>query len=146
MLKSNPARGLTVAIAAIAAIAACTTQESHTAVNPQDGVEVSIVDVGQLSAMLKTNDCTAIDANDEQTRKQYGVIPGAVKLTSYNEYSSTELPADKNANLVFYCSSTLCRAAPAAAKKALAAGYTNVSHLKVGIKGWVEAGKKVDSI
>ncbi len=109
-------------------------------------VEVPVVDVLQLTAMLESKDCTAVDANGETTRKKFGVIPGAVKLTSFDKYAASELPSNKDAKLVFYCSSSQCTSAPAAAKKAMAAGYSNVSQLKVGIKGWVEAGKKVDSI
>jgi rhodanese-like protein len=44
------------------------------------------------------------DANHPSTREQFGVIPGARLLSSYDNYDVTrELPADKNAKLVFYC-------------------------------------------
>lgn len=86
-----------------------------------------------------------VDANGAGVREKFGVIPGAVKLANYREYEpSAVLPKDKAQQVVFYCGNTKCTAAPKAAAKAKAAGYTNVSHMTVGIKGWVEAGKKVE--
>jgi hypothetical protein len=47
------------------------------------------------------------DANVEDTRNKYGVIPGARLLTTYDHYNvATELPPAKNAKLVFYCANT----------------------------------------
>jgi len=47
------------------------------------------------------------DANHPDTRAQYGIIPGAHLLPSADGFSVTrELPADKNAKLVFYCANT----------------------------------------
>ena len=47
------------------------------------------------------------DANHPDTRAQYGVIPGAHLLPSADGFSvAQELPADKNAKLVFYCANT----------------------------------------
>lgn len=48
-----------------------------------------------------------LDANVEDTRERYGVIPGAWLLSSYDNYDvATELPPAKNAKLVFYCANT----------------------------------------
>lgn len=45
-----------------------------------------------------------LDANVEDTREQYGVIPRARLLTSYDNYDvATELPPGRDAKLVFYC-------------------------------------------
>ena len=44
------------------------------------------------------------DANHPSTRGHFGVIPGAHLLSSSDNYDvAKELPADKNAKLVFYC-------------------------------------------
>lgn len=44
------------------------------------------------------------DANHPSTRERFGVIPGAHLLTSSGNYDvASELPGDKNARLVFYC-------------------------------------------
>ena len=45
------------------------------------------------------------DANHPSTRERFGVIAGAHLLSSSDNYDvAKELPADKNARLVFYCS------------------------------------------
>jgi hypothetical protein len=47
------------------------------------------------------------DANHPDTRSQYGIIPGAHLLPSADGFSvARELPADKDAKLVFYCANT----------------------------------------
>lgn len=44
------------------------------------------------------------DVNLQNVREQYGIIPGARLLSSPDKYDiATELPADKHAQLVFYC-------------------------------------------
>ena len=104
--------------------------------------------VERLDTLLADKSKTAVtvfDANSESTREKYGVIPGATLLSGYKDYNLTAtLPADKKAEIVFYCGSEMCRAAPKAATRAADAGYQNVSCLPVGIKGWVQAGKAVD--
>jgi hypothetical protein len=47
------------------------------------------------------------DANNASTRAQYGVMPGAALLPSYDKYDLSMLPADKRARLVFYCANWL---------------------------------------
>jgi len=112
---------------------------------PAEGSAVKVMKVKELSSLLTKKDAvTVCDANGEKTRNEYGVIPGAKLLSSYREFDiAKELPTDKNSKLVFYCSSTRCSAAPKAAERAVEAGYADVNVLKVGIKGWIEAGKKV---
>ena len=85
------------------------------------------------------------DANNEETRIKFGVIPGAQLLTNYRDYDpAVELPADKAQRLVFYCHSEMCGAAAGAARKAVAAGHTDVLVMPEGIKGWVAAGGPVE--
>jgi rhodanese-related sulfurtransferase len=66
-------------------------------------------------------------------------VPGAV------HYDGADLPADKSAALVFYCSNPLCRKAPNAAKRAKQLGYTNVRVMSAGISGWISAGLPTES-
>lgn len=95
----------------------------------------------QDGAKLKKGEAVFVDANGAETRSKFGVIPGAVLLTSYAEYNpALELPATKDQKLVFYCANTQCQASHEAAKKALGAGYTNVAVLPDGIMGWKKAG------
>jgi rhodanese-related sulfurtransferase len=99
------------------------------------------VTVGQLAILLKSPDPPRLyDANGDHTRSKYGVIPGATLLPSSHDYSLGLLPESKRTPLVFYCASTWCGAAETAADRAVRAGYSLVSVLPAGIKGWTEAG------
>ena len=53
------------------------------------------------------------------------------------------LPVDHQALVVFYCYSEACGASHAAAKNAVAAGWTNVARMGAGITGWKAAGLPV---
>lgn len=84
---------------------------------------------------------TVVDVNSDKLRSDAGVIPGAVLLSSSSKYEFSELPAEKDRKLVFYCANTRCTAAPHAAARAIEGGYTDVHVLSAGIMGWREAGK-----
>lgn len=63
-------------------------------------------------------------------------VPGAVNLDPAG-YTERELPGKRDASLVFYCSSSMCRKAPAAALRARKMGYTDVRVMSAGIRGWL---------
>jgi rhodanese-related sulfurtransferase len=105
--------------------------------------EVSVAD---LATALKDKQAIAIDANGEETRQQFGVVPGATLLTDHRNFALSELPTDKAQRLVFYCGGTKCRASDTAASRAQSAGYANVSVMRDGIKGWVAAGQPTTSL
>ena len=107
-----------------------------------DTLAYKVVSVDQVAALTKEKKVSVVDANGEKTREKYGVIPGAILLTSASQYDpSKELPAKGN-SLVFYCANERCTAAKTAAKKALEAGWTDVAVLPAGIMGWVSGGQK----
>lgn len=103
--------------------------------------EVSVTHV-QAMVTAKPTKVVVLDANNEQARAEAGVVPGAVKLSSYNQYNLAELPTDKNTTLVFYCYNSYCQASHMAAARALQAGYKDVRVMKAGIVGWNAANKK----
>ncbi len=105
---------------------------------------VGTVSIAELDAMLAKGACTPVDANGPTTRKNRGVIPGAIRLSDYETFSASELPADKSRTLVFYCANEQCGASHTAAEKALATGHTRVKVLTAGIMGWTAAGKPVE--
>ena len=106
--------------------------------------QVAVVTVTNVQEMLhaKPAKVVIVDANNEQARAEAGMVPGAIKLSSYNQYNLAELPTDKNTTLVFYCYNSYCQASHAAAERALQAGYTDVRVMKAGIVGWNAANKK----
>ena len=95
-----------------------------------------------VEAKLASGDCHVFDANSSYTREKEGTIEGAVLLTGSTDYDLSVLPKAKDANLVFFCGSTRCTASDKAAVRAADAGYSNVSVMREGIKGWKAAGKK----
>ena len=106
---------------------------------------VQTVTVDETAALIEDEAVVVIDANREGVRREVGVIPGARLLTHSLAYDVTaELPADKSQKLVFYCASTMCTAAPSAARRAMAHGYRDVSVMPEGIRGWVSAERRVD--
>ncbi len=125
----------TIATLAVAAVFGCMA----------DTTGIETLSVAELSQKLSQTPATAVcDANGDGVRESYGIIPGAILLTSSSSYDvAAELPESKENPLVFYCSSPRCSAAPSAARRAKDAGYSDVYVLPEGIKGWVEAGKAV---
>src|SRR5262245_15739959 len=71
-------------------------------------------------------------------------VPGA-RLLDPVAYKDTDLPADKSAALVFYCSNPMCRKAPNAARRAKQMGYADVRVMSAGISGWVAANLPTES-
>jgi rhodanese-related sulfurtransferase len=87
---------------------------------------VTVLDVNSLSSW--------IDAR----------VPGARHLDPA-EYKESELPPDKKAPLVFYCSNPMCMKAPNAARRAKKMGYINVQVMSAGISGWLAANLPTES-
>ncbi len=103
--------------------------------------EVSVVNVQQM-LNAKPAKLVVLDANNDDARAAAGIVPGALKLSSYNQYDLAELPADKSTTLVFYCYNSYCQASHMAAVRALQAGYKDVRIMKAGIVGWNAVNKK----
>jgi hypothetical protein len=69
-----------------------------------------LIELSELESMQKDARApvTVLDANDTEFREKNGVIPGAKLLSSFDRYDiQKELPASKDAPLVFYCSNRL---------------------------------------
>jgi rhodanese-related sulfurtransferase len=78
---------------------------------------------------------SVIDVNSRQSWME-ARVPGARNLDPV-AYADSDLPPDKNAALVFYCSNPWCRKAPNAARRAEKMGYSNVKVMSAGISGWL---------
>jgi rhodanese-related sulfurtransferase len=90
-----------------------------------------------LQGMILNQKVTVFDVNSRQSWMQ-AHVPGAVNLDPVS-YRDGDLPADKSADLVFYCSNPFCRKAPNAARRAKELGYTSVKVMSAGINGWRSA-------
>jgi rhodanese-related sulfurtransferase len=90
-----------------------------------------------LHQLVQNKQCAVIDVNSRQSWMN-GRVPGASNLDPA-DFKESDLPSDKSAALVFYCSNPLCRKAPNAARRAKKLGYSNVHVMSAGISGWLAA-------
>ncbi len=95
------------------------------------------VSPAELHRLVLARQVTVIDVNSRQSWEKTHV-PGA-RLFDPLTWTEADLPPDKQAALVFYCSNPMCRKAPNAARRAKAMGYANVRVLSAGITGWIAA-------
>lgn len=139
---------LAIAICAAAAAlpSAALACGAHAEQSVMTKAPVREVSVQEVAALCAAGGVKVVDVNSAETRARFGVIPGAVMLSSATRFDpSKELPQDKGAKLVFYCANLRCGASTAAAHRALEAGYTEVSVMPAGIMGWKEAGQATSS-
>jgi rhodanese-related sulfurtransferase len=137
-----------IALLAVLALAACGRDEAR---RPAEGGaevadRVGAVTVAELAALLADGAAAPIDANNRATRERQGTIPGAVLLSGYRDYPITELPADRDTKLVFYCANEQCGASHEAAARAVRAGFTDVAVLTAGIAGWRGEGQRTQEL
>jgi rhodanese-related sulfurtransferase len=98
---------------------------------------LSTISPRDLHRLLQEGKATAFDVNSPQSWAT-ARVPGAVNLDPA-AYAAADLPPDKAALVVFYCSNPWCRKAPNAARRATGLGYTDVKVMSAGMQGWVGA-------
>lgn len=81
--------------------------------------------------------------NNSKSVFEKGHVPGA-KWVDPGNLQTTDLPADKEATLVFYCANEQCMACHEGAESAVKLGYKKVFIMPSGIAGWKKAGKAVE--
>ena len=91
----------------------------------------------ELQQLMHKQAVTILDVNARQSWLA-ARVPGALSLDPV-AYEESDLPADKNSVLVFYCSNFFCRKAPNSARRAKEMGYGNVYVMSAGISGWLSA-------
>ena len=96
----------------------------------------------RLNQLVTDKTVTVIDVNSRDSWTT-AHVPSALNLDP-EVYTERDLPAAKDAMLVFYCSNPLCRKAPNAAKRAKKMGYDNVHVMSAGISGWMSAALPVE--
>lgn len=102
--------------------------------------DISLVELRSLieNTSKANKPVVIIDANSASSYKE-GHVPGALHYAKIESDFARALPADKDALIVAYCGNPMCTAWEDPAKKAKELGYTNVRHLRAGIKGWRDA-------
>jgi rhodanese-related sulfurtransferase len=97
----------------------------------------------ELRSRIGEGRVTVFDVNSLESWRE-GHVPGARHLDPMS-YRAPDLPPDKDATVVFYCSNSMCRKAPNAAKRAKDMGYKNVKVMSAGIQGWRSKGLSIES-
>ena len=133
-------RSLVLGLAAL-----CLTLSAVTVAVADDAAGKKFPDIAikDLKAAIEKKQVTVIDVNGTDSY-QDGHIPTAINFEAAEKDLAKVLPKDKDALIVAYCGGPQCQAYQAAAKKAVAMGYTNVKHLSAGISGWKGAGEKTE--
>jgi rhodanese-related sulfurtransferase len=101
------------------------------------------VDPATLHRRMQSEPVTIFDVNAPQSFRA-AHVPSARHLDP-DGFAESDLPADHDRPIVFYCSNPFCRKAPRAAKRAERMGYRSVQVLSAGISGWVSAGLPTES-
>jgi rhodanese-related sulfurtransferase len=99
--------------------------------------------VEEVAELIEDRRAVLFDANPRR-RWASGHLPGAINLDP-GEFGEDDLPCNRNATLVFYCSDPACGASRHAAKKAMKLGFAHVFTMPAGIKGWLAAGLPVEA-
>jgi rhodanese-related sulfurtransferase len=129
----------------MALFTACATTENAdvaqaTAETP-DWMFHDIVDAQFVKAHMQIpmpENVMLIDSRPYKPKYVEGHIPMAVNIpdTQFDKLTD-QLPADKNALLIFYCGGLKCKLSHKSAAKAEALGYTNVKVFADGFPGWM---------
>lgn len=107
------------------------------------GPSFTDVAVADLKAGIAGKTVVLIDANGSESFAK-GRLPGAIDFKANADDLAKILPADKGALIVAYCGGPKCGAWKGAAEAIAKLGYTNVKHFSGGLKGWQEAGEKLE--
>jgi rhodanese-related sulfurtransferase len=107
--------------------------------------DFAMMDAAAVNAAIDAKQTLFVfDANSKASFESRHV-PGSTWVV-YNKLKAEQLPAAKDAKLVFYCANEMCPASHTAAKQAMAMGYTDVNVMPQGIQGWVKAGYRTDAL
>lgn len=84
-----------------------------------------------------------VDSRPAARRYDTGHIPGAINIpdTQFDKLAPTMLPADKKAEIIFYCQGPTCDLSSKSALKAEKLGYSNIKVYEAGIPDWEAKGE-----
>ncbi len=123
--------------------AACGTASANAPASPPTGIKVTVsggsytnVDAKTLKGMLDHKNFTLVNVHIPYI----GEIASTDAFIPYNEIEQkmNQLPADKNAMIVLYCSSG--HMSSTAAQKLVSLGYTDLWNLDGGMSAWTNQG------
>ncbi len=142
--KLNLLMVLTILVLAAALIGCSTTPKTETqaAAEPEFEKYPNIVDVkfvmDHITVPMAEN-VMIIDARPKRAKYDKGHIPGSVSIPdSQFDKMADQLPANKDALLVFYCGGLKCPLSHKSAFKAEKLGYTNIKVFAEGFPNYMQ--------
>lgn len=105
--------------------------------------EFADVSIKEVKALAEAKKAVILDVNGTESY-QKGRVPTALDFEAVKDKLASALPADKDTPIIAYCGSPKCKAYKEAAEAAQKLGYKNVKHMSAGIKGWKDAGEKLE--
>lgn len=140
---------LTLFMLAMGTSALCASGAADSAQIP-DWFFHDIVDIEFVMQQVKipmAEDVMLIDARPYKPKYIKGHIPMAVSLpNSKFDKLTDQLPANKDALLIFYCGGLKCKLSHKSARKAEKLGYTNVKVFAEGYPGWLKVAGNYPSV
>ena len=85
----------------LAAVSGCNSDKA--AAGDKAKAEFPAMTMDEVQKGIDAKQLTAVDCNGDFTRKNLGVLPGAIAVSDEESFAASELPADKTTKLVFYC-------------------------------------------
>jgi rhodanese-related sulfurtransferase len=101
------------------------------------------VDPATLRRRMQSERIAIFDVNSRGSWLE-AHVPGARHLDP-ETFLESDLPAERDHALVFYCSNPFCLKGPKAARRARKMGFQEVHVLSAGISGWLAAGLPTES-
>lgn len=142
--KLNLLMVLTILVLAAALIGCSTTPKTETqaAAEPEFEKYPNIVDVkfvmDHITVPMAEN-VMIIDSRPKRAKYDKGHIPGSVSIPdSQFDKMADQLPANKDALLVFYCGGLKCPLSHKSAFKAEKLGYTNIKVFAAGFPNYMQ--------
>ncbi len=105
--------------------------------------EFADVSIKEVKALAESKKAVILDVNGTESYEK-GHVPTALNYETVKDKLASTLPADKDTLIIAYCGSPKCKAYKEAAEAAEKLGYKNVKHMSAGIKGWKDAGEKLE--
>lgn len=142
------------AVAVVAMLAAGCAQTPATSAGAQSAESAEglvrykhVVDYAyvQKHAALPRDEKAALIVDSRPAARRYdiGHIAGAINIpdSQFDKLAPTMLPANKNAEIIFYCQGPTCDLSAKSALKAEKLGYTNLKVYEGGIPDWEAKGE-----
>jgi rhodanese-related sulfurtransferase len=96
--------------------------------------------VEETADLIAEGHAVVVDVSPRR-RWSSGHLPGAINL-SPSEFTEADIPADKDATVLFYCSDMGGAASRFAAQRAVKLGFVHVFTMRGGLRAWMAAGHR----